>query len=226
MKSLGIFLLTLFMSFQLFAQNEVRSKIDALADKIEPKVIEWRRHFHQNPELSNREFKTAERVAAHLKKLGMQVQTKVAHTGVVGILKGGKSGPVVALRADMDGLPVTERVDVTFASKVRSTYNNQDVGVMHACGHDSHVAILMAVAEVLTELKDDLHGTVKFIFQPAEEGAPPGEEGGARMMVKEGVLENPKVDAIFGLHIWAKNRSWKNRVSPGWPAGRRRSFHH
>ena len=215
MKSSGIFLLTLFMSFQLFAQNEVRSKIDALADKIEPKVIEWRRHFHQNPELSNREFKTAEKVAAHLKKLGMQVQTKVAHTGVVGILKGGKSGPVVALRADMDGLPVTERVDVTFASKVRSTYNNQDVGVMHACGHDSHVAILMAVAEVLTELKDDLQGTVKFIFQPAEEGAPPGEEGGARMMVKEGVLENPKTEVIFGLHISSKTEVGKITYRPG-----------
>lgn len=215
MKSSGIFLLTLFMSFQLFAQNEVRSKIDALADKIEPKVIEWRRHFHQNPELSNREFKTAEKVAAHLKKLGMQVQTKVAHTGVVGILKGGKSGPVVALRADMDGLPVTERVDVTFASKVRSTYNNQDVGVMHACGHDSHVAILMAVAEVLTELKDDLQGTVKFIFQPAEEGAPPGEEGGARMMVKEGVLENPETEVIFGLHISSKTEVGKITYRPG-----------
>ena len=215
MKSSGIFFLTLFMSFQLFAQNEVRSKIDALADKIEPKVIEWRRHFHQNPELSNREFKTAEKVAAHLKNLGLQVQTKVAHTGVVGILKGGKSGPVVALRADMDGLPVTERVNVTFASKVRSTYNNQDVGVMHACGHDSHVAILMGVAEVLTELKDDLHGTVKFIFQPAEEGAPPGEEGGARMMVKEGVLENPKTDVIFALHISSKTEVGKITYRPG-----------
>jgi len=215
MKSLGIFLLTLFMSLPLFAQNEVRTKIDALADKIEPKVIEWRRHFHQHPELSNREFKTAEMVAAHLKKLGMQVQTQVAHTGVVGILKGGKSGPVVALRADMDGLPVTERVDITFASKVRSTYNNLDVGVMHACGHDTHVAILMAVAEVLTELKDDLHGTVKFIFQPAEEGAPPGEEGGARMMVKEGVLENPKPEVIFGLHISSKTAVGKITYRPG-----------
>jgi len=215
MKSSGVFFLTLFMSFPLFSQNEVRSKIDALADKIEPKVIEWRRHFHQHPELSNREFKTAEKVAAHLKKLGMQVQTNVAHTGVVGILKGGKSGPVVALRADMDGLPVTERVDLTFASKVRSTYNNQDVGVMHACGHDAHVAILMGVAEVLTELKDDLHGTVKFIFQPAEEGPPPGEEGGARMMVKEGVLENPKTAVIFGLHISSKTEVGKITYRPG-----------
>ena len=174
-----------------------------MADGIEERVIEWRRHFHANPELSNREFKTAERVAAHLESLGLEVQTGVAHTGVVGILKGGKPGPVVGLRADMDALPVTERVDLPFASKVTTIYNDQEVGVMHACGHDTHIAIMMGVAEMLTSMKDDLQGTVKFIFQPAEEGAPAGEEGGARMMVEEGVLKNPDVDVIFGLHIWA-----------------------
>ena len=167
--------------------------IDRLAQEVESKVIEWRRDFHQNPELSNREFKTSEKVAEHLRRLGMEVQTKVAHTGVVGILRGSKDSPVVALRADMDALPVTELVDVPFASKNK--------GVMHACGHDNHTAMLMGVAEVLSKMKDRLPGAVKFIFQPAEEGAPPGEEGGAYLMVKQGVLESPKPDAIFGLHV-------------------------
>ena len=182
-------------------QSVINTKIDQKAKSLEAQVVAWRRDFHENPELGNREFKTAEKVAAHLKKLGFEVKTGVAHTGVVGILKGGKPGPVVALRADMDGLPVTERVDVAFKSKVTTEYNGQQTGVMHACGHDTHVAILMGVAEVLASVKNDLNGTVKFIFQPAEEGAPEGEEGGAKLMVKEGVLENPKVDAIFGLHI-------------------------
>lgn len=180
------------------------SQVDGMADAIESKVIEWRRDFHEHPELSNREFRTAQRVAAHLESLGIEVTQKVAHTGVVGVLRGGRSGPVVALRADMDGLPVTERVALPFASKVTSVFNGQNVGVMHACGHDTHVAILMGVAEILASMKDDLPGTVKFIFQPAEEGAPAGEEGGAELMVREGVLENPDVDVIFGLHIWAK----------------------
>jgi amidohydrolase len=185
-----------------FAQNtKLKARVDQLADQLEPKVVEWRRHFHQNPELSNREFKTAEKVAEHLSSLGIEVQTGVAHTGVIGILKGDKPGPVVALRADMDALPVTEVTDVPFASTVTTEYNGQQVGVMHACGHDSHIAILMGVAEILSNLKKDLKGTVKFIFQPAEEGAPQGEEGGAELMVKEGVMENPKVDVIFGLHI-------------------------
>lgn len=176
------------------------------AKSIEDKVIAWRRDIHEHPELSNREFRTSKLVADHLRSLGIEVKTGVAHTGVVGVLKGGKPGPVVALRADMDGLPVVEVVDVPYASKVKSTYNNQEVGVMHACGHDNHVAILMGTAEVLAGMKDDLQGTVKFIFQPAEEGAPTGEEGGAGMMVREGALKNPDVDAIFGLHItqgWA-----------------------
>lgn len=162
-----------------FAQSsKLTAKANTMADKLEPKVIEWRRYFHQYPELSNREVKTSEKVAAHLKSLGMEVETGIAHTGVVGILKGGKPGPVVALRADMDGLPVTERSKLPFASKERSTYNGQEVGVMHACGHDTHIAMLMGAAEILAGMKNDLKGTVKFIFQPAEEGAPVGEEGG------------------------------------------------
>ena len=168
---------------------------------LEPQIIEWRRHFHQYPELSNREFKTAETIATHLRKLGMEVQTGVAHTGVIGILKGRKPGKVLGLRADMDALPVTERNQLPFKSTVTTEFQGEEVGVMHACGHDTHVAILMGVAELLAARKDQWSGTVKFIFQPAEEGPPPGEEGGALLMVKEGVLKNPDVDAIFGLHI-------------------------
>lgn len=184
----------------IHTENNAQS-LEAQFDKIEPKVIEWRRYFHENPELSNREFKTAKRIASELSQMGLEVQTGVAHTGVVGILKGALPGPVVALRADIDALPVTERVDVPFASKVISSYNGVESGVMHACGHDSHIAMLLGTATVLSTMKDQLKGTVKFIFQPAEEGAPPGEEGGAELMVKEGVLKNPDVDAIFGLHI-------------------------
>ncbi len=168
---------------------------------IESKIIEWRREFHQNPELSNREFKTAEKIAKHLNALGIEVQTGVAHTGVVGILKGKRDGKVVALRADIDALPVTERNDLPFKSNVTSEFLGEKVGVMHACGHDTHIAILMGVAEILSKNRDKIRGTIKFIFQPAEEGPPPGEEGGALLMVKEGVLKNPDVDAIFGLHI-------------------------
>ncbi|MCP4257400.1 MAG: amidohydrolase [Planctomycetes bacterium] len=185
------------------ANEKLKKRLDRSADRIESKVIEWRRHFHRFPELSNREFKTAKKIEQHLRKLGLNVKTGVAHTGVVGLLKGGKPGPVVALRADIDALPVTERVDVPFASKVRSTYDGHDVGVMHACGHDAHIAILMGVAEILSSMKKDLPGSVKFIFQPAEEGAPQDEEGGAELMVREGVLKNPSVDVIFGLHVWA-----------------------
>ena len=172
----------------------------AAAKSLQPKVVAWRRDIHEHPELSNREFRTSKLVAEHLKSLGFEVRTGVAKTGVVGILKGGKPGKVVALRADMDGLPVAERTGLAFASKVTSEYNGQTVPVMHACGHDSHVAILMGVAELLSKMKADIPGTVVFIFQPAEEGAPAGEEGGAKVMIAEGVLANPKVDAIFGLH--------------------------
>lgn len=176
-------------------------RMDKTADGLEKKVIAWRRDIHEHPELGNREFNTMAKIAAHLQSLGMEVKTNVGKTGVVGLLKGGKPGPVVALRADMDGLPVTERGDLPFKSVVKTEYNGQTTGVMHACGHDTHVAMLMGAAEVLASVKNDLKGTVKFIFQPAEEGVPKGEEGGAALMVKEGVLENPKVDAIFGLHI-------------------------
>ncbi|MCX8019772.1 MAG: amidohydrolase [Chitinophagaceae bacterium] len=179
-------------------------KIDEAARKIEPKCIAWRRDFHQFPELSNREFRTAKIVAEHLKKLGIETKEGVAKTGVVGILRGTKPGPCVALRADMDALPITERTPVPFASRQTAEYNGQTVGVMHACGHDAHTAILMAVAEILAGMKNELRGTVKFIFQPAEEGAPEGEEGGAPLMIKEGVMDNPKVDVIFGLHIGAE----------------------
>ena len=198
----------------VFAQKGANT-VDAKADALEQKVIEWRRHLHENPELSNREFKTAEYVTAHLKTLGLEIKTGVAKTGVVGILRTGKPGPTIALRADMDGLPVVERVDLPYASKVKGTYVGQEVGVMHACGHDTHVAMLMAAAEILTGMKSQLKGTIVFIFQPAEEGAPPGEEGGAGLMVKEGVLDNPKVEAIFGLHINSATEVGKLRYKPG-----------
>lgn len=201
MKNLFISILT--FSF-IVAQTPARvnKQIDKIADKIEKKVIKWRRDIHQNPELSNREFKTAAKVAKHLRSLGIDVETEVAHTGVVGLLKGGKPGKVVALRADMDGLPVKEKVDLPFASKAKGIYQEKEVDVMHACGHDNHVAGLMGAAEILASIRKDLPGTVKFIFQPAEEGAPLGEKGGAPYMVEEGVMDNPKVDAIFGLHAW------------------------
>ncbi len=181
--------------------SDFAATIETQAEQLAPKVRSWRRDFHQHPELSNREERTSRIVAEHLRSLGLEVQTGIAHHGVVGLLVGGKPGPVVALRADMDALPVTEEVDLPFASKVRSTYNGQEVGVMHACGHDAHTAILMGVAEVLAGLKANLPGSVKFIFQPAEEGPPPGEEGGAKMMVEQGVLEKPKPEVIFGLHV-------------------------
>ena len=180
-----------------FSQNNLEQDFAA----IESKVIEWRHHFHENPELSNREFKTAEKIAEHLKSLGLEVRTGVGKTGVVGILKGDQPGKVVALRADIDALPVTERNDLPFKSVVETEFLGTKTGVMHACGHDTHTAILMGTAEILTKHKDKIKGTVVFIFQPAEEGPPPGEEGGAKLMIKEGVLDNPKVDAIFGLHI-------------------------
>ncbi|GAC1448644.1 MAG: M20 family metallopeptidase [Chitinophagaceae bacterium] len=192
--------MALFLCAASFAQT-IQQQIDQKSKAELSKVIEWRRHLHQHPELSNREFKTAEMIATHLKSLGIEVTTGVAKTGVVGILKGGKPGPVIALRADMDALPVYERVNLPFASKDSADYLGQKVAVMHACGHDSHVAILMGTADVLASMKKDLAGTVKFIFQPAEEGPPGDEEGGAPLMVKEGVMDNPKVDAVFGLHI-------------------------
>src|SRR5882762_4785492 len=180
---------------------KLQAKITQQAKEIEPKIIEWRRQFHQYPELSNHEVRTGAKIAEFLKSLGMEVHYPVAIKGVVGVLKGSKPGPVIALRADMDGLPITERNSLPFASKEKAILDGLETGVMHACGHDSHMAKLMGVAEILSKNKNELKGTIKFLFQPAEEGLPPGEEGGAYLMIKEGVLENPKVDVVFGLHI-------------------------
>jgi amidohydrolase len=194
--------LLLFCCLTLCSRTQtIENKINKAAENILPKVKEWRRYIHQHPELGNREFQTMAYVANHLRSLGIDVQTGVAKTGVVGILKGGKPGPVIALRADMDALPIEERTEIPFKSTAKAEYLGDTVSVMHACGHDTHVAILMGTAEVLTSLKKEIPGTIKFIFQPAEEGAPGEEEGGAALMVKEGVMDNPKVDAIFGLHI-------------------------
>lgn len=212
-----LFLLLVIITQATFAQvnPKLQSKLDQQAKDIEAKVIEWRRHLHANPELSNREVKTAAYIAAHLNSLGLKVQTGVAVTGVVALLETGKPGPVIALRADMDALPVMERNSLPFASKVKTAFNGQETGVMHACGHDTHVAMLMGVAEILTKNKSELKGIIKFIFQPAEEGAPDDEEGGAELMVKEGVLENPKVETIFGLHISSVTPLGKLTYRPG-----------
>jgi amidohydrolase len=189
--------------------------IDAATVKIMPKIVEWRRHLHQYPELSNRETKTAKFVENHLRRLGLEVRAGIAKTGVIGILKGAQPGPVIGLRADMDALPVTERNSLSFASKETSEYSGQKVGVMHACGHDTHVAMLMGTAEVLVGMRDKIKGTVVFIFQPAEEGPPAGEEGGAPLMVKEGVMDNPKIDAIFGIHVNSQTEIGKIKYKSG-----------
>lgn len=175
----------------------------SISSDLEQRVIDWRRDIHQNPELSNREFRTARVVTEHLEALGMEVQTEVAHTGVVGFLKGGKPGPTIALRADMDALPVTEQTDVSFASTATGEYRGEEVGVMHACGHDLHTAMLMGAAEHLASMQDDIAGNIMFIFQPAEEGAPPGEEGGAELMLEEGLFADHKPDAVLGIHVWS-----------------------
>ena len=196
--------------------SSLAERIDARAAAIEPQVIAWRRDFHEHPELGNREHRTAGIVAAHLRRLGFdQVRTGVAHTGVVGLLKGALPGPVVALRADMDALPVAEEVDLPFASKARADWNGESVGVMHACGHDAHTAILMGVAELLAGLRAQLRGSVKFIFQPAEELPPEGEEGGAKLMIEQGALENPVPQAIFGLHVTSRLPSGVIGYRPG-----------
>ncbi len=195
--------------------SALSARVAQLADQEQAQVVAWRRDIHEHPELGNQETRTAALVADHLRKLGLEVQTGVGRTGVVAVLKGGKPGPVVALRADMDALPVTETTGLPFASKVRTDYNGQQVGVMHACGHDTHVAMLLGAADVLTKMKKDLPGSVKFIFQPAEEGSLPGQEGGARLMVKEGVLENPKVAAVFGIHIQAQTEVGQLSYRPG-----------
>ncbi len=197
------------------ASNVLAAEIDRLTEQVTPKVVTWRRDIHEHPELSNREVRTAKLVADHLTALGLEVKTGVAHTGVVGVLKGGKPGPCVALRADMDALPVTEDTGLPFASTVKAEYNGQRVGVMHACGHDVHTSVLMGVAEVLAGMRKDIPGTVKFIFQPDEEGAPNGEDGGAGLMIREGVLENPRPEAIFGLHVFPEAEAGKITYRPG-----------
>jgi len=193
----------LFLSTQMIAQD-LPKNFEALLKEVEPQLISWRQHFHEFPELSNREFKTGAYIADYLKSIGLEVNYPVAKTGVVAILKGGKPGPVVGLRADIDALPIVERAPIAFASKVKSEYNGQSVGVMHACGHDAHTAILMATAKMLKQMQKELPGTVVFLFQPAEEGSPNGEEGGAPLMIKEGVMDKPKIDKIFGLHMAAQ----------------------
>ncbi|WP_105180951.1 MULTISPECIES: amidohydrolase [Pseudoalteromonas] len=198
-KLLSTSLLLSAISTPAFA-SDINSELKSANKSVSEKVIKWRRHLHQNPELSNREFETAKYVAKHLRSLGLEVQTGVAHTGVVAKLKGGKKGPLIALRADMDALPVKEQVDLPFASTQTTEYKGNTVGVMHACGHDNHVAILMAAAESLVKIKDQLAGDILFVFQPAEEGAPDGEEGGAELMLKEGLFKE-KPEAVFGLHV-------------------------
>jgi len=213
-----IFFSLLLIPTALLAQkvSKLQLKLEAQAKTLEPQVIEWRRKFHQTPELSNRENQTGAFIADYLKSLGMEVQYPVAKTGVVALLSTGKPGPVVALRADMDALPITERNSLPFASNVKTNFGGQETGVMHACGHDAHMAMLMAVAKILSDNKKELKGMVKFIFQPAEEGVGPEESpAGAELMVKEGVLENPKVDAIFGLHIQSLLPSGTLSYRPG-----------
>ena len=218
MKKVFLLLLGALISGATIAQMDdsyLDRSFKADAESVDAKVIEWRRYIHQNPELSNREFKTGEYIAAYMKELGLEVKTGVAHTGVVAILRGGKPGPVIGLRADIDALPVRERADLPFKSQAKGTYKGQEVDVMHACGHDTHVAMLMGAATILTKMKAELSGTIKFVFQPAEEGAPEGEEGGAGLMVKEGVLKNPDVDVMFGLHINSMTEVGTMRFKPG-----------
>ena len=211
MKHLSFLLL--FVTFFSYSQ-EFDDKINNLIQENIEEIIELRHWFHENAELSNREFKTAERIAQELIKIGYSPKTGIAKTGVVAILNEGKPGPVVGLRADIDGLPVKERANISWASKMTGTYNGEQVPVMHACGHDMHTAILLATAKILFEIRDEIPGQVKFIFQPAEEGAPAGEEGGAQLMVKEGVLKNPDVDAIFGLHVWSGMHAGQVHLRP------------
>ncbi len=199
-----ILLIFLFFSFGIVSiAQETNPLIENFAAEVESEVISLRRYFHENPELSNREYKTAERIAEELRKLGLKVDTGIALTGVVAVLDSGKPGPTIGLRADIDGLPVTERTPVPFASKVTSEYLGEDVGVMHACGHDTHIAMLLGAAKVLVQMKDKLSGKVVFVFQPAEEGAPPGEEGGAELMIKEGLIDKYGIEVMFGQHISA-----------------------
>ena len=195
------FIFTLFIATNIFASEDLKQKLNSDLENLMPKVIEWRHDIHQNPELGNREFRTSKKIADHLISLDIEIETGIAYTGVVGLIKGGQPGPTIALRADMDALPVEEKTGLPFASKVRTTYLGNDVGVMHACGHDAHVAILMGTAEFLANNRDQLKGNVMLIFQPAEEGPPEDEGGGAKMMLQEGIFEKYKPEVIFGLHV-------------------------
>lgn len=204
MKNLFLLFAVFFLfNTELYPQDNLPDEMAQAINAVEQEVIQWRRHFHENPELSNREFKTAEYVAKFLTDLGLEVKTGLAHTAVIGYLKGGQDGPTIGLRADMDGLPVTERVDVPFASKVTTNFMGKETGVMHACGHDAHMAMLMGAAKVLTAHKDKLKGNVVFVFQPAEEGAPTGEKGGASYLIEEGLFDLYPIEVFFGQHIWA-----------------------
>ena len=208
-------LTTLAAALALATTAATGAEVETLAGGIDAKVLAWRRDIHANPELGNREVRTAQRVADHLRALGLEPKTGIAHTGVTAVLKGGKPGPKIALRADMDALPVTERVELPFASKATTTFRGENVGVMHACGHDAHTAILMGVAEALVSMKDELPGEVMFVFQPAEEGPPEDEEGGAPYMLEQGVFADFKPDAMFGLHVFSTLNVGTIGVRPG-----------
>ena len=208
--------LFLFLAAPFAAVAEIdHQRLDQLAAEVQPRVVEWRRWFHKHPELSNREFETSKRVSEILKEIGLEPRTGIARTGVVAVLEGGKPGPLVAIRADMDGLPVTEQTGLEFASVNTAVYNDQETGVMHACGHDTHMAMALGAAWVLNQVKDDLPGSVMFIFQPAEEGPPPGEEGGASLMLDEGIWDERKPEAVFGIHIGINQPGGQISVRPG-----------
>ena len=200
----------------LGAQAQITpSQLDTLAAEAQPQVVEWRRWFHENPELSNREFNTAKKIEEILREMGLEPQTGIAHTGIIAVIEGGKPGPMVAIRSDMDGLPVVEQTGLPFASTKTDVYNGQDVGVMHACGHDNHMSMLLGAAWVLNSVKEDLAGSVMLIFQPAEEGAPEGEEGGAELMLKEGIWADSKPEAVFGIHVGIATPGSQIAVKPG-----------
>ncbi len=212
---LRIFICLLFLA-PLMAQAQVTpGQLDQLASEAQPQVVEWRRWFHQNPELSNREFNTAEKVAEILRGMGLEPITGIAHTGIIAIIEGGKPGPLVAIRTDMDGLPVTEQTGLPFASTATDVYNGQDVGVMHACGHDAHMSMLLGAAWVLNSVKDELAGSVMLIFQPAEEGPPEGEKGGASLMLEEGIWSEGKPEAVFGIHVGITTPGGQISTRPG-----------
>ena len=209
-------LLTILLFLPALASAEITpDRLDQLAADAQPQVIEWRRWFHANPELGNREFNTSARIAEALRDMGLEPQTGIAHTGIVAMIEGGKPGPLVALRADIDALPVTEQTGLPFASQAKGEYRGQEVGVMHACGHDAHISMLLGAARVLTAVRDELAGSVMLIFQPAEEGAPEGEEGGAELMLKEGIWAERKPDAVFGIHVGVNNSGGRISVTPG-----------